>query len=162
MDHRIRYVCRVPGEVPRPPVAYIGPVDQIVRITLVGKAGCHLCDDARAVIKSVIDDCPAGAVVLEERDINDDVALRAAYAEEIPVTLVDGEQHDFWRVDAARLRAAIDAKAGKTVAGEGETDAGGGAGGTVEAGAHDGSRAARAARRGGATLAKFRRRRADR
>jgi hypothetical protein len=30
-----------------------------------------------------------------------------AYGEEIPVTFVDGRQHDFWRVDAARLRAAL-------------------------------------------------------
>jgi len=135
--------------------AYIGRVERTVRITLVGKAGCHLCDNARSVIKSVVDEYPAGTVLLDELDINDDVALRAAYAEEIPVTLVDCQQHDFWRVDAARLRAAVDARL-RGDAGDAPD------GGTVETGAHDGSRAARTARRGGATLAKFRRRRTDR
>ena len=43
----------------------------------------------------------------EERSIDDDEELRARYAEEIPVTLVDGRQHDFWRVDPVRLRAAL-------------------------------------------------------
>jgi hypothetical protein len=33
--------------------------------------------------------------------------LSATYGEEIPVTFVDGRQHDFWRVDADRLRAAL-------------------------------------------------------
>ena len=41
--------------------------------------------------------------------IDDDAALREAYGEEIPVTLVDGRRHDFWRVDEARLRAALSA-----------------------------------------------------
>jgi hypothetical protein len=31
----------------------------------------------------------------------------ASYGEQIPVTFVDGVQHDFWRVDAQRLRAAL-------------------------------------------------------
>ena len=37
----------------------------------------------------------------------DDPALVERYAEMIPVTLVDGLQHDYWRVDPARLRAAL-------------------------------------------------------
>jgi hypothetical protein len=43
----------------------------------------------------------------EERSIDDDADLRARYAESIPVTLVDGRPHDFWRVSADRLRAAL-------------------------------------------------------
>ena len=42
----------------------------------------------------------------EELSILDDEALKQRYWEQIPVTLVDGEQHDFWRVSADRLRAA--------------------------------------------------------
>jgi len=42
-----------------------------------------------------------------EVSIDDDPALRERYGEEIPVTLVDGRQHDFWRVDEQRLRAAL-------------------------------------------------------
>jgi hypothetical protein len=47
-----------------------------------------------------------GAAV-EERDINQDEELYRAYWEQIPVVLVDGEQHTFWRVDEARLRRAL-------------------------------------------------------
>ena len=75
------------------------------RVLLLGKPGCHLCDDARAVVAEVLTDFPA--VEFEERSILDDPALRDAYAEEIPVVLVDGRVHTIWRVDPARLRKAL-------------------------------------------------------
>lgn len=74
------------------------------RVILVGRAGCHLCDEARTVIERVAADL---GVTWAERSIDDDPRLRAKYAEQIPVTLVDGRQHDFWRVDEARLRSAL-------------------------------------------------------
>ena len=74
------------------------------RITLIGKPGCHLCDDARAVIERVAADLGVG---WQERSILDDRELAEQYAEQVPVTLVDGRQHDYWRVDEARLRAAL-------------------------------------------------------
>lgn len=74
------------------------------RITLIGKPGCHLCDQARAVIAAVAADTGAGWT---EVSILDDAQLREQYAEQIPVTLVDGAQHDYWRVDESRLRAAL-------------------------------------------------------
>ena len=80
-----------------------GP-DLPVRITLIGKPGCHLCDDAREVIARVAQDLQVG---WRELSIADDPALGAAYWEHIPVTLVDAAQHDYWRVDEARLRAAL-------------------------------------------------------
>jgi hypothetical protein len=42
-----------------------------------------------------------------EISIDDDPDLRRRFGEEIPVTLVDGARHDFWRVDPDRLRAAL-------------------------------------------------------
>ena len=74
------------------------------RVTLYSKPGCHLCDDARAVIERV---CADLGESYDEVSILDDPALLERYAEEIPVTLVDGKQHDFWRVDEGRLRAAL-------------------------------------------------------
>ena len=74
------------------------------RVTLYSRPGCHLCDDARAVIERVCADLGEEYV---ELSIDDDPALRDRYGEEIPVTLVDGRQHDFWRVDERRLRAAL-------------------------------------------------------
>jgi len=80
------------GLVPRP------------RITLITRQGCHLCDDARAVVSRVADDL---GVTWQERSIDDDEALRDRYWEQIPVTLVDGAPHDFWRVSEDRLRTAL-------------------------------------------------------
>jgi glutaredoxin len=74
------------------------------RIILVTKPGCHLCDEARAVIERVAADLEVGWV---ERSIEDDPALKEQYWEQIPVTFVDGRQHDYWRVDDTRLRAAL-------------------------------------------------------
>ena len=76
------------------------------RITLIGKPGCHLCDEAREVVAAVAAEVGVG---WEERSILDDPALQERYAEQIPVTLVDGRPHDFWRVSADRLRAALTA-----------------------------------------------------
>ncbi len=74
------------------------------RVTLYSKAGCHLCDDARQVISAV---CADLGVEWSEVDITSDDELYRRWWEQIPVTLVDGKQHDFWRVDEARLRAAL-------------------------------------------------------
>jgi Glutaredoxin-like domain (DUF836) len=74
------------------------------RITLLSRPGCHLCDDARSVIAAVASELVIG---WEERDITDSADDLAQYADMIPVTLVDGVQHDFWRVSADRLRAAL-------------------------------------------------------
>jgi glutaredoxin len=75
-----------------------------VRVTLLSKPGCHLCDDARDVIAKV---CAEIGADWTEIDITSDPDLGERYWEQIPVTLVDGVQHDYWRVDPARLRAAL-------------------------------------------------------
>ncbi|WP_242891797.1 glutaredoxin family protein [Actinomadura litoris] len=76
-----------------------------IMITLLGKPGCHLCDDARAVIERVAGEL---GVPWEERDITRSEEDTRLYWEQIPVTLINGVQHDFWRVDENRLRAAVE------------------------------------------------------
>ena len=73
-------------------------------ITLLSRPGCHLCEDARAVIAGVAADLGVG---WDERDITQSATDMAQYADMIPVTLIDGVQHDFWRVSEERLRAAL-------------------------------------------------------
>lgn len=73
-------------------------------VTLIAKPGCHLCDTARDVIVRV---CSETGARWEEQDINEDEELYRKYWEQIPVVLVDGAQHDFWRVDPERLRRAL-------------------------------------------------------
>lgn len=89
------------GSVPRtaPGGAATGRV-----VTLVGKPGCHLCEQAREVVVRVAGELGAS---VQERSILDDPELYDAYWEKIPVTLVDGVPHDYWRVDERRLRAAL-------------------------------------------------------
>lgn len=74
------------------------------RITLISRASCHLCDVAREVVSRVADDTGAGWV---ELDVDADTALLSRWSDEVPVTLVDGRPHDYWRVDETRLRAAL-------------------------------------------------------
>ncbi|MFD8393780.1 glutaredoxin family protein [Streptomyces sp. NPDC059680] len=73
-------------------------------VTLIRKPGCHLCDDAQAVVEKV---CAELGVSWERKDITEDRALHDRYWEQIPVVLVDGEQHTFWRVNEERLRRAL-------------------------------------------------------
>lgn len=75
-------------------------------LTLIGKPGCHLCDEAREVISGVIAEF-GGDVTLDEQSILDDEELHERHVEEIPVVLVDGRVHNIWRVDPVRLRTAI-------------------------------------------------------
>lgn len=74
------------------------------RITLLSRPGCHLCDDAREIVSRVAADL---GVAWEERDITLSPDDMREYWDKIPVTLVDGTQHDFWRVSEDRLRAAL-------------------------------------------------------
>jgi hypothetical protein len=80
-----------------------------VDLTLIGKPGCHLCDDARDVIASVVAELPADAptVSVSEVSIFDDAELHERYVEEIPVVLIGGRVHTYWRVDPSRLRTAL-------------------------------------------------------
>ena len=80
-------------------------------LTLIGKPGCHLCDDARDVVGSVVaklaDDASAPTITLEERSILDDAELHELYLEDIPVLLINGKVHNYWRIDPVRLRTAL-------------------------------------------------------
>ena len=75
------------------------------QLVLISKPGCHLCDDARDAILEVLKDFPN--VSFEEKNMLDDQKLIDAYSEEIPVVLIDGKQHSFWRVDSERLSEAL-------------------------------------------------------
>jgi glutaredoxin len=70
------------------------------RITLYGRAGCHLCDDARLILERI-------GEPFEEIDIESDDALLKRYLERIPVVALDGEElYDFF-VDEPGLRRRV-------------------------------------------------------
>jgi glutaredoxin len=85
-----------------------------VRVTLLSKPGCHLCDAARDAVTAVLAGLGpvASTVEVEELNILDDAELNARYWDEIPVVLLNDRVHTVWRVDAERLTAAIEAASG--------------------------------------------------
>jgi len=84
-----------------------------VSLTLIGKPECHLCDDARDVVRGVLDDLAADSsvppvdVTVTELSILDNPALMDEFVEEIPVVMINGRVHTIWRVEPARLRTAL-------------------------------------------------------
>ncbi|TCB99136.1 glutaredoxin family protein [Micromonospora zingiberis] len=70
------------------------------RLTLITRPGCHLCEDAKAALDRVV------AVTGDrwtERDVSGDVELEREYGDRLPVVLLDGKEHGYWRVEEERL-----------------------------------------------------------
>ena len=87
-----------------------------ISLTLIGKPGCHLCDDARLVVNTVAGQfrsrhagvASSVQVHINEQNILDDPELAERYSEEIPVLLLDGKVHNYWKIDPIRLMAALE------------------------------------------------------
>jgi glutaredoxin len=77
----------------------------MAQVTLYGKPGCHLCDDARAVVQGVRAQRP---FELHEVDITLDPALHREYGERIPVLALDGEELFEFHVEEAVLLKRLD------------------------------------------------------
>jgi glutaredoxin len=73
-------------------------------VTLYGRPGCHLCDDARAALERIRKTHPFD---LEEVDIESDDALLKAYLERIPVIALDGRELFDYFVDEQALRRKL-------------------------------------------------------
>ncbi|GLY23582.1 glutaredoxin family protein [Micromonospora echinospora] len=70
------------------------------RLMLITRPGCHLCDDAREALARVV------AVTGDrwtERDVTGDLELEREYGDRLPVVLLDGREHGYWRVEEERL-----------------------------------------------------------
>ena len=81
------------------------PHADAARVVVYSRDGCHLCAQAEAVVAQVCEDL---GVTWARIDIDEDAVLAGQFTEQVPVTFVDGSQHDFWRVDALRLRQALE------------------------------------------------------
>jgi hypothetical protein len=73
-------------------------------VVLYGRAGCHLCEQARAVVLRVRRSHP---FTYAERDIEGDDGLLRAYLERIPVVTIDGVEAFDLFVDEADFTAAV-------------------------------------------------------
>ena len=70
------------------------------RLTLVTRPDCHLCDVAKEAIARV---AAATGETWRELDVTSDVELEREYGDRVPVTLLDGREHGYWRVEEDRL-----------------------------------------------------------
>ncbi|MDH6423352.1 glutaredoxin family protein [Aurantimicrobium minutum] len=78
-----------------------------ITLTLIGKPGCHLCEDAEAVVNTVVTSLPELPITVEELSIEDDKNLFDSYWDQIPVLLINGNVHNYWRIDPDRLTNAL-------------------------------------------------------
>lgn len=87
-----------------------------MQLTLIGKPGCHLCDEAREAIARVRAELAERGIETElaELDILEDPQLARRHSEDIPVVRINGRRHAIWRVDPERLAAAVEKAANPT------------------------------------------------
>lgn len=76
----------------------------MTKLTLYGKPGCHLCEEAHAVVTALRD---RHGFALEEVDITRDPSLEARYRERIPVVAIDGKEALELVIEATELERAI-------------------------------------------------------
>lgn len=73
-------------------------------VTLITRAGCHLCEQAEALLRDLSAELGFGYT---ELDVDADRARANEYSDRVPVVLIDGREHGYWRVEEARFRRAI-------------------------------------------------------
>ena len=73
-------------------------------VTVLSRDGCHLCDDAEEAVARLSAELGFG---WDRVDVDGAADLANAYGDRVPVILVDGREHGYWRVEETRLRAAL-------------------------------------------------------
>jgi len=76
----------------------------VKQLTLLTRAGCHLCEDAAVVVAGAAADAGIG---FTELDVDTDPELCGEYGDMVPVVLIDGVQHGYFVIDPVRLRLAL-------------------------------------------------------
>ena len=73
-------------------------------VTLITRVGCHLCEEAETTLRRLAADL---GFDYRELDVDADDHRRDTYSDRVPVILIDGNEHGYWRVEEARFRKAI-------------------------------------------------------
>lgn len=73
-------------------------------VTLITRVGCHLCDEAAAQLSRLRDELGFG---YDELDVDADRDRRNEYSDRVPVILIDGKEHGYWRLEEDRFRKAL-------------------------------------------------------
>jgi hypothetical protein len=71
-----------------------------VRLTLITRVRCHLCDVAKDAMARV---AQITGEQWQEVDVDSDPRLQEEYSDRVPVILLDGKEHGYWRVEEQRL-----------------------------------------------------------
>lgn len=74
------------------------------QVTIYSRRNCHLCEVAKEVVESAKNEAEFDFEVVF---IDGDADLEKEYGEEVPVTLINGKRHDYFRVDRARFIEAV-------------------------------------------------------
>ncbi|MBE7187742.1 glutaredoxin family protein [Jatrophihabitans endophyticus] len=74
------------------------------RVTLVTRSGCHLCEDAEVRLRRLAGDL---GFAYREVDVDLSPALRDEFADRVPVVLIDGREHGYWRLEEERFVTAL-------------------------------------------------------
>jgi glutaredoxin len=74
-------------------------------VTIYSRHGCHLCESAIETLQSLQAELNFEIEVIY---IDGDEKLEKLYGEQVPVTHIGGEHHDFWRVDPDRFRSSLE------------------------------------------------------
>jgi glutaredoxin len=74
-------------------------------VTVYSRHGCHLCESAVNTLEGLQ---PELDFEMEIIYIDGNLELEKLYGEQIPVIQIDGEHHDFWRVDPERFRSSLE------------------------------------------------------
>ena len=74
-------------------------------VTVYSRIGCHLCEDAEAILKLLQGEL---SFELEVIDIDKDPNLVNLYSDQVPVIHIDGNHHDFYKVDPVRFRSSLE------------------------------------------------------
>lgn len=75
------------------------------QVTIYSRIGCHLCESAEAKIANLKDELDFNFEILH---IEDNPELEKLYGHEVPVIHINGEHHDFFRVDEERFRSCLE------------------------------------------------------
>ena len=70
----------------------------MTRVTLISRAGCHLCEVAEQTLDRIV------AGQWSRVDVDSSIELERDYGDRVPVVLLDGKEHGYWRVEEDRLR----------------------------------------------------------
>jgi predicted thioredoxin/glutaredoxin len=89
------------------------PGKGVTLITIYSRAGCHLCEEMKAVVARTTSGL-AAAVRIEEVDISTDPALEARYGLDIPVLTIDGRRAAKYRVTEGELRRLLEGRAARS------------------------------------------------